>query len=79
MEIKRPDENKLAPSRLLKHFFVFFMMSIARCKLMHPQWIIVGPVDMFCSFAPGLKKKKHYSSFQLYIYIHKANWKSKTF
>ena len=58
MEIKRPDENKLAPSRLLKHFLYF--LSIARCNLMHSQWIIVGAVDMFCSFAPGLRKK-HYS------------------
>ena len=35
MEIKGPDENKLALSRLLKHFLYF--LSIARCKLMHSQ------------------------------------------
>ena len=55
MEIKGPDENKLALSRLLKHFLYF--QSISRCKLMHSQWTIVGAVDMFCSFAPGLRKK----------------------
>ena len=35
MEIKGPDENKLALSRLLKHFLYF--QSISRCKLIHSQ------------------------------------------
>lgn len=70
MEIKGPDENKLALSRLLKHFCIFNpFLDVNSCTLSE---LYVGAVDMFCSFAPGLRKKV-YSFFQLYIYIHKRN------
>ena len=75
MEINGLDENKLALSLLLNFFLAFFFYLFLDVSsrtlsyfLSYALPVIFCPVDMFWP-----EKKKEHSSFQLYIYIHKAN------